>query len=172
MSAYALTVEAGTPLADDPARQPDDDVQADDYELADDAADGRRAGQLRGVELGPARATSAATTSSTGASTTTSASGAPPTPTGPGGDGGTCARRSATSPRSRDGRSTEAAGETLDGDVRRVEGLQLALRTTAGVRCDALDGDALPGLVERAGDRWVLTRRGRLMANEVAVRLR
>ena len=36
MSAYALTVEAGTPLADDPARHPDDDVQADEYELADD----------------------------------------------------------------------------------------------------------------------------------------
>ena len=36
VSAYALTVEAGTPLADDPARHPDDDVQADEYELADD----------------------------------------------------------------------------------------------------------------------------------------
>ena len=36
MSAYALTVEAGTPLADDPARHPDDDVQADEYELADE----------------------------------------------------------------------------------------------------------------------------------------
>ena len=72
----------------------------------------------------------------------------------------------------REGRPTEAAGETLDGDVRRVEGLQLSLRTTAGVPLDALDGDDLPGLVERADDRWVLTRRGRLMANEVAVRLR
>ena len=70
------------------------------------------------------------------------------------------------------GRSTEAAGETLDDDTRRIEGLQLALRTTAGVPVAALDGDELAGLVERRGDRWVLTRRGRLMANEVAVRLR
>src|SRR4051794_39161047 len=36
LSAYALTVEAGTPLADDPARFPDDDVQADEYEVADE----------------------------------------------------------------------------------------------------------------------------------------
>jgi hypothetical protein len=36
----------------------------------------------------------------------------------------------------------------------------------------ALDGDELPGVVERDGDRWVLTRRGRLMANAVSVRLR
>src|SRR3546814_11555904 len=34
VSAYALTVEAGTPLADDPARHPDDDDQADKYLLA------------------------------------------------------------------------------------------------------------------------------------------
>ena len=45
----------GTPLADDPARHPDDDVQADEYELADELLTRRRAGQLRGVELGPAR---------------------------------------------------------------------------------------------------------------------
>jgi putative oxygen-independent coproporphyrinogen III oxidase len=36
VSAYALTVEAGTPLAGDPARHPDDDIQADEYELADE----------------------------------------------------------------------------------------------------------------------------------------
>jgi oxygen-independent coproporphyrinogen-3 oxidase len=60
----------------------------------------------------------------------------------------------------------------LDPETRRFEGLELALRTTAGVPVDALDGDALPGVVERVGDRWVLTRRGRLMANDVAVRLR
>ena len=135
-------------------------------------ADGAPGWPTTRCPTGPGPATSAATTSSTGASTTTSGSAAPPTRTGPGGGGGTSARPSATSPRSRAGRSTEAAGETLDGDVRRVEGLQLALRTTAGVPLAALDGDALPGLVEQAGDRWVLTRRGRLMANEVAVRLR
>src|SRR6187401_2124243 len=36
VSAYGLTVEAGTPLAADAARHPDDDAQADDYEVADD----------------------------------------------------------------------------------------------------------------------------------------
>ncbi len=36
MSAYALTVEAGTPLAARPERHPDDDDLADKYELADD----------------------------------------------------------------------------------------------------------------------------------------
>ena len=37
VTAYALTVEAGTPLAADPARHPDDDDQADKYLLASDA---------------------------------------------------------------------------------------------------------------------------------------
>ncbi|HEX6659251.1 MAG TPA: radical SAM family heme chaperone HemW, partial [Ilumatobacter sp.] len=36
ISAYGLTVEAGTPLFDDVGRHPDDDDQADKYELADD----------------------------------------------------------------------------------------------------------------------------------------
>ena len=41
-----------------------------------------------------------------------------------------------------------------------------------GVPVDALDGDELPGMVERRddGDRWVLTRSGRLMANEISLR--
>jgi coproporphyrinogen III oxidase-like Fe-S oxidoreductase len=36
VSAYALTIEAGTPLAEDSSRHPDDDDLADKYELADD----------------------------------------------------------------------------------------------------------------------------------------
>ena len=36
ISAYGLTVEPGTPLAADPARYPDDDMQAEEYELADE----------------------------------------------------------------------------------------------------------------------------------------
>ena len=172
MSAYALTVEAGTPLADDPARHPDDDVQADDYELADDlltaaglanyevsnwARPGPRVPPQPAV-LGPARLRRLRLRRPL-----------PPRRAAvvePAHAGALHRRRRAT------GAPTEAAGETLDGDVRRVEGLQLSLRTTAGVPLDALDGDELPGLVERADDRWVLTRRGRLMANEVAVRLR
>ena len=70
------------------------------------------------------------------------------------------------------GESTEAAGETLDDATRRFEGLELQLRMRDGVPVDALDGDELPGLVERRGDRWVLTRAGRLMANEISTRLR
>ncbi len=103
----------------------------------------RRARQLRGLQLGRGRATSAGTTCCTGASTTTSASAARRTRTSPAGAGGTCARPSATSRPSSAGQPTEAAGETLDADTRRLEGLQLSLRTTAGVPKDALDGDAL-----------------------------
>ena len=133
VSAYALTVEAGTPLAGDPARHPDDDVQADEYELADELLDRGRAGELRGVELGPARATSAGTTCCTGRQHDYLGFG--------------CAAHSHRAGRRwwnvrtperyidavRAGRPTEAAGETLDAEVRRIEGLQLALRTTDGV---------------------------------------
>jgi coproporphyrinogen III oxidase-like Fe-S oxidoreductase len=40
------------------------------------------------------------------------------------------------------------------------------------VPVEALDGDELDGLVERHDDRWVLTRSGRLLANEISLRLR
>ena len=66
------------------------------------------------------------------------------------------------------GESAEGAGEELDGPARRMEGLQLQLRTRDGVPADALDAGELPGLVEEHGDRLVLTRAGRLLANEVA----
>ena len=166
VSAYALTVEAGTPLADDPARHPDDDVQADEYELADDLLS---AAGLANYEVSNwAR---------------------------PGHEcrhnllywrqhdyrGFGCAAHSHRAGRRwwnlrtperyiaavAAGRSTEAAGESLDAEARRIEGLQLSLRTRAGVPVEALDGDELPGVVERDGERWVLTRRGRLMANAV-----
>ena len=70
------------------------------------------------------------------------------------------------------GASTEAAGESLDDETRRMEGLQLTLRTTDGVPVEALDVEGLDGLVKAAGDRWVLTRSGRLLANEISTRLR
>jgi putative oxygen-independent coproporphyrinogen III oxidase len=171
VSAYALTVEAGTPLAEDPACHPDDDVQADEYELADQL--------LAAAGLGNYEVSNWAR---------------------PGHEcrhnllywrqrdylGFGCAAHSHNAGRRwwnvrtperyvdavRAGRPTEAAGETLDADTRRVEGLQLALRTTEGVPVEVLDGEAIPELVERTGDRWTLTRRGRLLANEVSVRLR
>ena len=37
VSAYGLTVEPGTPLAEQPDRHPDDDDQADKYEIADES---------------------------------------------------------------------------------------------------------------------------------------
>jgi hypothetical protein len=47
------------------------------------------------------------------------------------------------------------------------------LRTRDGVPASALPLDELDGLVERAGDdRVVLTVDGRLLANEVALRLK
>ena len=71
------------------------------------------------------------------------------------------------------GEPTEAAGEDLDDGTRRLEALQLALRTREGVPVDALDltDPNLDGLVDVVGDRAVLTPDGRLLANEVAVRL-
>jgi putative oxygen-independent coproporphyrinogen III oxidase len=171
VSAYALTVEAGTPLAGDPARHPDDDVQAEEYELADELL---TAAGLANYEVSNwAR---------------------------PGhecrhnllywsqGDylGFGCAAHSHRSGRRwwnvriperyialvTDGESPEAAGENLDAETRRVEGLQLALRTRSGVPASALDVESLDGLVQRVGERVVLTRAGRLLANEIAVRLR
>jgi oxygen-independent coproporphyrinogen-3 oxidase len=75
----------------------------------------------------------------------------------------------------REDRPAEAAGEDLGADDRRLEALQLALRTRAGVPAAALDPAdraELDGLVVPDGDRLVLSVRGRLLANEVAVRLR
>ena len=170
VSAYALTIEPGTPLASQPDRHPDDDDQADKYELVDDLL--TDAGLVNYEISNWAR---------------------------PGHEcrhnvlywrqqdyrGFGCAAHS-----HHDGRrwwnvrtperyidlvvadeSTEAAGETLDDATRRFERLELQLRMPEGVPIDALDGDELPGLVERNDDRWVLTRRGRLMANEIATRL-
>ena len=68
--------------------------------------------------------------------------------------------------------STEAAGEDLDDETRRIEGLQLALRMSDGVPSSALDIDGLEGLVVTDGQRVRLTRTGRLLANEVSLRLR
>lgn len=171
VSAYGLTVEAGTPLAADPARHPDDDVQAEEYELADELLGG---GGLVNYEVSNWAA--------------------------PGHQcrhnllywgqhdylGFGCAAHSHTAGRRwwnvrtperyvaavAAGATTEAAGETLDDDTRRIEGLQLSLRTSAGVPRAALDAAELGDLVEARDDRWVLTRRGRLLANEVSVRLR
>jgi oxygen-independent coproporphyrinogen-3 oxidase len=170
ISAYGLTVEAGTPLADDPARTPDDDVQAEMYEVADDlltaaglanyeVSNWARPGhECRHNRLywaqGDYRGFGSAAHSHQ-------------------------AGRRWWNVRTPEryvklalaGESTEAAGEDLDADTRRVEGLQLRLRTREGIPAADLDITDLDGLVEVRGDNVVLTRAGRLLANEVAMRL-
>lgn len=170
VSAYGLTVEAGTPLAADPSRHPDDDDQADKYELAEALL---TAAGLANYEVSNwAR---------------------------PGhecahnrlywlqGDyrGFGCAAHSHHDGRRwwnvrtperylalvAAGASVEAAGESLDATERELERLQLALRTREGVPADALTLDDLDGLVEVRDGRARLTLRGRLLANEVALRL-
>ena len=70
------------------------------------------------------------------------------------------------------GRSPVAGSERLEPVERTLEGLELAIRTREGVEAAALDdGSELTGLVEHRSGRAVLTRRGRLLANEVACRL-
>jgi coproporphyrinogen III oxidase-like Fe-S oxidoreductase len=69
--------------------------------------------------------------------------------------------------------SAVAGEERLEPEGRLVEALELAIRTREGVEAGSLPEDeALLGLVARERGRAVLTRRGRLLANEVACRLR
>ena len=171
VSAYALTVEPGTPLADDPSRHPDDDDQAEKYLIAAEALEtagltwyeisnwSRPGHECRHNRLywsmGEYQAFGCA---------------------GHSHRGGRRFWNVRTPERYIDavaaGRSPEAAGERLDDGERRLEALQLAVRTRAGVPAGALPVDELGDLVEVTGDRAVLTARGRLLANEVAVRLR
>jgi putative oxygen-independent coproporphyrinogen III oxidase len=208
VSAYALTVEPGTPLARDRRRHPDPDDQADKYLIADDVLGGsgrpwyeisnwsRPGRECRHNRLywsqGQYRGIGCAAHSHH----VDSVSGE--------------ARRwwNVRTPERyiglvAAGRSPEAAGEDLDPATRRREALELALRTRYGVPAEALPGWAgdpvLHDLVELADPgqsvrpvwpvhtgrsveegraeppascrRLVLTRAGRLLANEVAIRL-
>jgi oxygen-independent coproporphyrinogen-3 oxidase len=73
------------------------------------------------------------------------------------------------------GSSPELAGETLDDETRRVERVLLEIRLVEGLPVDVLDAhgrDRAAVLVDRgwltaAGDRLVLTRQGRLLADAV-----
>lgn len=172
VSAYALTVEPGTPLAANTARHPDDDDQADKYLLATDAF---AAAGLEWYEISNwAR---------------------------PGheclhnllywrqGDyaGFGCAAHAHAAGRRwwnvrtperyieaiEAGRSPQAGFEVLDDDQRGLEALQLAVRTADGVPAGALPAEDIAPLVAPSdgGDRLVLTPYGRLLANEVAMRL-
>jgi len=172
VSAYALTVEPGTPLARDPARHPDDDVVARRYALVDSTL--ARAGYrwyevsnwaVPGHECrhnalywaqGDYRGIGCAAHSHRG-------------------------RRRWWNIRTperyieavRAGLPATAAEELLTDEQSAFEGLALALRTSVGVPASVVPDDPdLDGLLERHRDRAVLTVRGRLLANEVTVRLR
>jgi oxygen-independent coproporphyrinogen-3 oxidase len=171
ISAYALTVELGTPLARDERRWPDDDDQADKYLLADERLEAAGFGwyeisnwarpgfECRHNQLYWAQ-----------------------------GDyrGVGCAAHShrrghrwwnvRTPDRYLalvgDGRSAVAGEERLAPPARRLEEHQLGLRTRRGVPVDALPArPELDGLVVRRDGQAVLTPTGRLLANEVATHL-
>jgi putative oxygen-independent coproporphyrinogen III oxidase len=171
VSAYSLTVEPGTPLAADPSRHPDDDVQARRYEVAEAVlgAAGYRWEEISNWALpghecrhnrlywdqGAYRGIGSAAHSHR--------------------DG-----RRWWNVRTPDryvaaietGRSATAADELLTDDQRRFEALALRLRTRDGVPDDALPPDPdLEGLVERSGGAATLTVRGRLLANAVTMHL-
>ncbi|MGH9302033.1 MAG: coproporphyrinogen-III oxidase family protein, partial [Acidimicrobiales bacterium] len=171
VSAYALTVEPGTPLALDLARHPDDDVQADRYAMADDrlaeagfgwyeisnwAKPGRecRHNQLywsQGNYLGVGAAAHSHWRGRRGWNMRTperymkAVAGA---------------------------HDLEAGVEFLNETQRRMEGLQLSLRTRLGVpACSLAPDPRVDGLFEVSQGRAVLTRSGRMLANEVSARL-
>ncbi len=171
VSAYSLTVEPGTPLAAEPDRHPDDDVQAARYERADrmlgragyrweEISNWARPGhecRHNGLywDQGDYRGIGSAAHSHR-------------------------AGRRWWNVRTPDryaaligeGRSATTGEEVLTEGQREFEALALQLRTRAGVPASALPDDPdLAGLVERVGGRSVLTARGRLLANSVTARL-
>ncbi len=171
VSCYALTVEPGTPLAADAARHPDDDVQARRYGLADEVlgaagyrwyevSNWARPGQSCRHnrlywEQGDYRGIGAAAHSHHRGRRWWNIR----TP-----------ERYIAAVEA--GRATTAGEELLSSDQRHFEGLALSLRTSRGVPASVVpdDPDIAP-LLERRGERAVLTVRGRLLANEVTARL-
>jgi oxygen-independent coproporphyrinogen-3 oxidase len=174
VSAYGLTVEGGTPLADDPSRHPDDDVQAEMYEVVDDLL---TAAGMENYEVSnwsrPERECQhnrlywfQGNYAGFGSAAHAHHDG-----------------RRSWNVRTPDrfieliesDQSAESSSETLDVDAQRIEGLQLALRMREGVPVDSLsasDLELMSELVRVNNGQVTLTRAGRLMANEVALRLK
>jgi putative oxygen-independent coproporphyrinogen III oxidase len=173
VSAYGLTVEANTVLATQPDRHPDDDDQADKYLLCDDLLS---AHGLQNYEISNwARLGHECKHNSLywqqgnyegfGSAAHAHLNG-----------------RRWWNVRTPDryielvnsGESPESSSETLDAETSKREMLQLLVRTREGVPLGSFsddDLDELSELLERQDDRIVLTRAGRLLANEVALRL-
>jgi oxygen-independent coproporphyrinogen-3 oxidase len=172
ISAYALTVEPGTPLARDPVRHPDEEALARRYEratavlgdagyaweeISNWAMPGHacRHNQLYWDQGDYVGIGSAAHSHRDGVRWW----------------------NVRTPDRYIDavssGRSPTAGEEHLTPEQRAFEALTLSLRTPRGVPWDCLDDpDSLDDLVAREGERAVLTVRGRLLANEVSARIR
>ena len=171
VSAYGLTVEGGTPLAEQPDRHPDDDDLADKYVLAEQkfAAAGLVNYEISNWSVAGGECAHNWLYWAQGEYL-----------------GFGCAAHSHRSgerfwnvrtperyiERIDAGESARSATEHLDATTRAEEALQLALRTRRGVPCTALDVAGIEHLVRRVGDdRFVLTVEGRLLANEVSHRL-
>ena len=170
LSVYGLTPEPGTALGDDPSRHPDDDDMADKYLLSDELLDqaGYEIYEISNWAWPGAQCRHNLLYWQQGSYA-----------------GIGCAAHS-----HRDGRrywsfrtperfiaaistgtSVTAGSEELDSAERRIEALQLALRTSAGVPADAVPDDVAHLLTPASRGRLKLTARGRLVANEVAIRL-
>lgn len=170
ISAYALTIEAGTPLALDVARHPDDDDLADKYIVADDIL---TSAGLENYEISNWARSGHECRHNIIYWTQ--------------GDylGVGCAAHSHDRGRRwwnvrtperyiravAQGESTEAAGETLDEATRQRERLELMLRMRDGIDARHLPVEGLEDLVTVHNGRAQLTRQGRLLANEVSLKI-
>jgi len=172
VSAYALTVEPGTPLARDASRHPDDDTQADRYLAVD--------GRLAAAGLDWYEISNFARPGHECRHNLACWRQADYRGIGCAAHSHRAGRRS-WNVRSVDryvdaverGASPAAGEEVLDARRRELERLELSLRTRDGVPAASLPDDPeLRPLVARGGGRAVLTAHGRLLANEVAMRLR
>jgi oxygen-independent coproporphyrinogen-3 oxidase len=173
VSAYGLTVEPNTVLATQPARHPDDDDQADKYIVVDEvfAANGLSNYEISNwAKPGHECEHNSLYWQQGNYEGFGSAAHAHQ-------DG----RRwwNVRTPERyielvTAGESPESSSETLDRQTRKREALQLLVRTREGVSVDSfLPKDLLEmsELLEQRENQIVLTRAGRLLANEVALRL-
>jgi oxygen-independent coproporphyrinogen-3 oxidase len=173
VSAYGLTIEANTPLASQPERHPDDDDQADKYEWVDDHF--AKAGLLNYEISNWAKPGHECAHNYLYWMQGNY-------------DGIGCAAHAHKDGKRwwnvrtpdryiemiNNGEEPVSSSETLDDATRSLEELQLLIRTREGVPISAFSPDDrshLEGLIQLHNNRFVLTRAGRLMANEVSMRL-